>query len=224
MNDMPDIPTEVPLSGNKFQPSLPPSLMPVVNKAVHAQHAPCPRQCPHKHISTPEGVNTTVHVSTNLPDDPTPQNMTDVKQGNKHHRTEVFCPEVHDEFCPQTAASCNINSIAHSTTSMDSFDPNAYTITEQMKKNKLRRAILAKFCDCHEKLCTEIHVSQQDDISRLEKRLAFYESRQEIFNKELFVIYGKNEAQRRLAAYVAQKSGMHGTICVDDCDRLKFAQ
>ena len=124
-----------------------------------------------------------------------------MKQGNKYHRTEVLnCPEVHDEFCPQTTASCNINSIAHSTTSMDSFDPNAYTITEQMKTKKLRRAILAKFCDCHAKLRTEIHVSEQDDISRLKKRLAFYESKQENFNKELFVTYGKHEAQRRLTA------------------------
>ena len=94
------------------------------------------------HISTTERVNNTVHENTNLPDHPAPQTMSEMKKENKHYQTVVSnFPEVHDQFCPQTAASCKINSIAHNTTSMDSFDPNTYTITEQLKKNKLSHAI-----------------------------------------------------------------------------------
>ena len=69
--------------------------------------------------------------------------MSETEMENIHHQTVVSnFPEAYDDFCPQTKASCSINSIACSTASMDSFDPS--TITEQLKKKKLRRAILAK--------------------------------------------------------------------------------
>ena len=60
----------------------------------------------------------------------------------------------------------------------------------ERKRKTLVKAILNRFCQCEARDTIEIHLKNQDDMSRLARRLQNYMKQQDTFKREVLDTYG----------------------------------